>query len=66
MKLAGRVWDSLLPWERLSLLRHCKTIMTESIKQHESTLRWNELWPLRQDELLEIDFCAILGRDVQP
>jgi hypothetical protein len=43
----GRVWNTLPQHERMTLLHHCKTIMTESIKEHESTLDWGELWPMR-------------------
>lgn len=66
MKLIGIVWNTLPQHERLTLLRHCKTIMTESIKQHESTLTWGELWPMRQDELCEVDAETILRRDLAP
>ena len=66
MKLLGRVWNTLPQHERMTLLRHCKTVMSENIKQHESTLDWDALWPLRQDELLELDASAILHRDLQP
>ena len=66
MKLMGRVWNTLEQHERLTLLRHCKTIMAESVKQHESTLAWDRLWPLRQDELCDIDAESILRRDLAP
>jgi hypothetical protein len=66
MKLMGKVWNSLPKHERLTLLRHCKTVMGESIEQHESTLTWNKLWPLRQDELCEVDAETILGRELAP
>jgi hypothetical protein len=66
MKLLGRAWNTLLQHERLTLLRHCKTIMAESIKQHESTLKWDELWPMRQDELCDVDAEAVLKRNLQP
>lgn len=66
MKLMGRVWDVLPQHERLTLLRHCTTSMAESIKQHESTLSWGELWPLRQDELCEVDAESVLKRALAP
>jgi hypothetical protein len=66
MKLMGRVWNSLPAHERLTLLRHCKTIMAESIKQHESTLGWDELWPMRQDELCDVDAESVLKRELAP
>lgn len=66
MKLLGRIWNTLPQHERMTLLRHCKTIMTESIKQHESTLSWDELWPMRQDELCEVDAESILHRALAP
>jgi hypothetical protein len=66
MKLMGKVWNTLPQHERLTLLRHCKTVMTETIKQHESTLDWDELWPMRQDELCEVDAESILRRDLAP
>lgn len=66
MKLIGRVWNSLPQHERLTLLRYCKTVMAESIKQHESTLGWDELWPMRQDELCDVDAESVLRRDLAP
>ncbi len=66
MKLMGRVWNSLPQHERLTLLRHCQTEMAESIKQHESRLSWDELWPMRQDELCDVDAESVLRRDLQP
>jgi hypothetical protein len=66
MKLLGRVWNQLPQHERLTLLRHCKTVMTEGIKQHESTLDWDQLWPMRQDELCDVDAEAILHRNLAP
>lgn len=66
MKLLGKVWDSLPQHDRLTLLRHCKTVMAESIKQHESTLGWDELWPMRQDELCDVDAEGILRRNLAP
>jgi hypothetical protein len=66
MKLLDRVWNILPQHERLTLLRHCKTVMAESIKQHESSLSWDELWPMRQDELCDVDIEAVLHRDLQP
>ena len=66
MKLMGRVWNTLEQHERIALLRHCKTIMSESIKRHESTLNWDQLWPLRQDELCEVDAESILHRTLAP
>jgi len=50
----------------MTLLRHCKTVMSESIKQHESTLDWDKLWPMRQDELCDVDAESILHRELQP
>lgn len=66
MKLAGKVWDTLEEHERLYLLRHCNTISHESIKKHESTLKWKQLMPVTQRDLLGIDFSGVLGREVQP
>lgn len=66
MKLMGRVWNTLPQNERLTLLRHCPTVMSESIKQHESTLDWDELWPLRQDELCDVDAESVLHRTLAP
>lgn len=66
MKLLGRVWNTLPQHERLTLLRHCKTVMSEGIKQFESTLTWDKLWPLRQDELCELDVEGILKRELAP
>ena len=66
MKLMGRVWNTLPQHERLTLLRHCQTIMAESIKQRESTLTWDQLRPMRQDELCEVDAESVLRRDLQP
>jgi hypothetical protein len=31
-----------------------------------STLDWGELWPMRQDELCDVDAESILKRDLQP
>jgi hypothetical protein len=66
MRLMSRVWNELPQHERLALLRHCKTGMTESIMQHESTLDWDKLWPMRQDELCDVDAESILKRELQP
>jgi hypothetical protein len=66
MELLGRVWNKLAQYERLTLLRHCKTIMSEDIKQHESSLEWDQLWPMRRDELCNVDVEGILKRNVQP
>lgn len=66
MLLMGRVWNTLPQHERITLLRHCKTVMAESIKQHESTLKWEDLWPMRQDEICEVDAERILGRTLAP
>jgi hypothetical protein len=66
MKLIGKVWNALPQHERLTLLRHCKTVMSENIKQHESTLDWDELWPMRQVELCDVDAESILHRELQP
>lgn len=65
MKLLGRVWNTLSQHERMTLLQHCKTVMSEPIKEHESTLEWDQLWPLRQDELCDIDAESILKRELQ-
>jgi hypothetical protein len=40
--------------------------MAESIKQHESTLGWDELWPMRQDELCDVDAESVLKRELAP
>lgn len=66
MTLAGVVWDKLSREERILLLRHCKTITHESIKEHESSLKWDELWPITQDDLLNVDFEIVLGRNAVP
>ena len=66
MKLAGKVWNTLPQQERFQLLRACRSELSDSLKEHESTLKWDELWPLTQDALLKVDFSAILGRDVAP
>ena len=66
MKLLGIVWNSLPQHERMMLLRHCKTVMSENIKKHESTLSWDQLWPMRQDELTDVPAEEILGRDLAP
>ena len=66
MKLMGIVWNTLPQHERLTLLHHCKTAMSETIKQYESTLTWDQLWPLRQDELCDVDAETILRRPLAP
>ena len=66
MKLMGKVWNTLPRHERLTLLRHCKTVMAESIKRHESTLDWDDLWHMRQDELCDVDAESILRRNLAP
>jgi hypothetical protein len=66
VKLMGLVWNSLPQNERLMLLRQCKTEMSESIINMESTLTWDELWPMRQDELCDVPAEEILGRELAP
>lgn len=66
MTLAGVVWNDLPQHERLILLRHCKTITHESIKQHEKTLNWNELMPVTQRDLENVDFESALQRQLAP
>ena len=66
MKLAGRVWNTLDEDDRMALLRNCNIITHESIKKIEVTRKWEDLWPMTQDALLEVDFSRVLGRDVQP
>ena len=66
MKLLGRVWNTLPQHERMTLLRHCKTVMSENIKKHESTLTWDELWPMRQDEPCAVDAESVLNRELAP
>lgn len=66
MKLIGRAWNSLDGADRMILLRQCDPILSESLMQHESTLAWDELWPMRQDNLGQLNFSAILGRDLAP
>ena len=66
MTLAGRVWNSIESGERLELLQHCAMRMSDSLRMHESTLTWDSLLPSTQEDLLEVDFSEILGRDVTP
>jgi len=66
MVLAGRVWNSLDSDDRMLLLRHCNTITHEDIKKHETSLLWDKLMPVTQNDLLSLDFCEVLGRDVIP
>jgi len=66
MKLIGIVWNGLSTHERLTLLRHCKTVTAELIREIESKLDWDKLWPVTQDDLTDIDASAILGRDLEP
>ncbi len=66
MKLAGKVWDTLSRGDREQLLAHCLSLKSVQIKKYESGLRWNELMPVTQDDLLKVDFSVVLGRDVQP
>ena len=66
LRLVSVVWNQLPQHERMTLLRHCKTVMSETIKEHESTLDWDKLWPMRQDELCEVDAEAVLRRDLAP
>jgi hypothetical protein len=52
MNPMGRVWNTLSEYEKINLLRHCKTEMTDAIIKHESTLDWSQLWPMRQDAVV--------------
>lgn len=66
MELLGRVWNKLDEDDRMALLKHCRTITSDGIKQHEATLSWRELMPVTQRDLLNIEVESILGRDVCP
>jgi len=66
MKLMGIVWNTLPQKERMILLRNCKTFMSDNVMKHESTLDWDKLWPMRQDELCDIPAEEILGRTLAP
>lgn len=66
MKLAGKVWNTLSREDRMRLLAHCLSLKSDEIKKYESGLRWNDLMPVTQNDLLNVDFSSALGRDVQP
>jgi hypothetical protein len=66
MTYAGIVWNSLDTNDRYILLSFAYPRRSDAILDLESRKGWNDLLPSTQDDLTDVDFCSVLGRDVQP
>lgn len=66
MILAGVVWDKLSKPDRSKLLRIAYPERTEYLINFEAKLRWQKLLPSTQQDVSDVDFNSVLGRDVTP
>ena len=61
----NKIWNKLVPEERMSLLSHCCSLASIETKSYEATLRWDKLMPVTQNDLFVVDWQKILSRDLR-
>jgi hypothetical protein len=66
MSLAGKVWKTLDANDRYLLLSAAFPNRSDAILDLESQKGWNDLLPSTQQDLTDVDWSAILARNVQP
>ena len=66
MKLVGKVWKNPDENDRYLLLAAVYPNRSDIFHDLESQKEWNELLPSTQNDLISVDWFAILGRDVTP
>lgn len=67
MTLAGIIWDKEIDEEeRAYLLVTLYPNRSDKLITLESRKSWKDLLPSTQDELLNLDWSMLLGRDLQP
>ena len=66
MSLAGKVWKTLDKNDRYLLLSAAFPNRSDDILDLESLKRWDDLLPSTRQGLTDVDWSAILSRNVQP
>lgn len=59
-----KVWDNLNRETRMELLTYVYPSRSESLREFESRLDWEELLPSTQQALTDEDWSEILGREL--
>ena len=66
MSLAGKVWKTLDINDRYILLSATYPNRSDAILDLESQKEWGDLLPSTQQDLTDVDWSAVLGKNVQP